>query len=413
MNADVRTTYSDAELEAMMADVESELVERKESLRGAPKGKDSPIESIRQAVCAFANDLPGHARAGVAFVGVRNDGTPSGIDVTDRLLQRLADIGTDGNTLPPLVLSVKKRRLAGSDVAVVTVYPSDAPPVRARGRIWIRVGLRRAIADRQDERILNERRRHRDAPFDTQPVPGARLSDLHLRRFEEEYLPRAFDRRFLAADDRTTEERLAAARMITSIERPTPTVAGLLTLGARPQDFIPGAYIQFLRIAGTEFPGDVIDDAVCTGPVARQLARLTDKLDAHNRTAVDFTSEPREVRRSTHSAEALRQIAYNAVMHRTYEATHAPVRVSWFDDRVEIVSPGGPHGAVTADNFGQRWIADYRNPSLADAMRVLGIVQRFGMGISVARSALRRNDQPEPGFHIRSNWVHCTIVARP
>ncbi|MDE2763853.1 MAG: hypothetical protein OXQ94_13440 [Gemmatimonadota bacterium] len=146
---------------------------------------------------------------------------------------------------------------------------------------------------------------------------------------------------------------------------------------------------------------------------SRQLTRLTDKFDAHNRTAVDFTSGPRELRRSTHSAEALRQIAYNAVMHRTYEATNAPVRVSWFDDRVEIVSPGGPYGAVTADNFGQRWIADYRNPSLADAMRVLGIVQRFGMGIAVARSALRRNDQPEPSFEVQSNWVHCTIGARP
>ena len=40
-----------------MADIESELVERKESLRKAPAKKDGPIEKIRQAVCAFANDL--------------------------------------------------------------------------------------------------------------------------------------------------------------------------------------------------------------------------------------------------------------------------------------------------------------------------------------------------------------------
>ena len=115
MDAAATTTYPDIELEAMMADVESELVQHEESLRGTPDGKDGPIERIRQAVCAFANDLPGHGRAGVVFVGVRDDGTPSGIDVTDRLLQRLADIKTDGNTLPPPVLSVTKRHLAGSD----------------------------------------------------------------------------------------------------------------------------------------------------------------------------------------------------------------------------------------------------------------------------------------------------------
>lgn len=39
--------------------------------------------------------------------------------------------------------------------------------------------------------------------------------------------------------------------------------------------------------------------------------------------------------------------------------------------------------------------------------------QRFGMGITVARTALRRNNQPDPSFQVQSNWVHCTIGARP
>ena len=405
--------YSDLQLEAMMADLESELVERKESLRKAPPGKDGPIERIRQAVCAFANDLPGHGRAGVVFVGARDDGSPSGISITDRLLQRLADIRSDGHTLPPPVMSVSKRTLAGGEIAVVTVHPSDAPPVRARGQVWIRVGSRRAIAAAQDERILNERRRHRDAPFDARPVSRAALTDIDVRRFEEDYLPRAFDPELLAANDRTTEERLAATRMIASVDDPVPTVVGMLVFGRSPQEFIPGAYIQFLRMGGTEFPGPVLDEARCTGPVSTQLEQLVGKLDSHNRTAVDITSGPIEERRSTHSAAALRQIAYNAVMHRTYEATNAPIRVTWYDDRVEILSPGGAYGVVTAENFGQPGAADYRNPSLAESMRVLGIVQRFGVGIGIARTALRRNAQPEPFFDVQPNWVRCVVRARP
>lgn len=405
--------YSEVQLEAMLADLESELVERKESLRKAPPGKDGPIERIRQAVCAFANDLPGHGRPGVVFVGAHDDGTPSGIPITDRLLQRLADIRSDGHTLPPPVMSVSKRTLAGSEIAVVTVHPSDAPPVRARGQVWIRVGSRRAIAAAQDERILNERRRHRDAPFDARPVSGATLAHIDVRRFEEEYLPRAFDPELLAANDRTTEERLAATRMIASVDDPVPTVVGMLVFGRRPQDFIPGAYIQFLRMGGTEFPGPVLDEARCTGPVSTQLEQLVGKLDSHNRTAVDITSGPIEKRRSTHSAAALRQIAYNAVMHRTYEATNAPIRVTWYDNRVEILSPGGAYGVVTAENFGQPGAADYRNPSLAESMRVLGIVQRFGVGIGIARTALRQNAQPEPFFDVQPNWVRCVVRARP
>jgi ATP-dependent DNA helicase RecG len=68
--------YSDAKLEQMLSDTESDRVERKESWKG-----DAP-EKARQAVCAFANDLPNHRAPGVLFVGAKDDGSPSGLAVT-------------------------------------------------------------------------------------------------------------------------------------------------------------------------------------------------------------------------------------------------------------------------------------------------------------------------------------------
>ena len=398
--------YSDAELETMMADLESDLVEHKESLQG-----DSP-RRIREAVCAFANDLPDHRRSGVVFVGVSDDGEPAGLPITDELLLQLADVKTDGNIVPPPTLTVSKRVLLGRAVAVVIVQPSDTPPVRHRGRIWIRVGPRRAIASAQDERILNEKRRHRDQHFDASPARSASIADLDLRRFEEEYLPLAVDAAALAANERSTDERLAATKMIVSVDDPTPTIGGLLVLGKRPQDVLPGAYAQFLRIAGKEWSDDVVDEMVCNGSITELIRRLDDKLIAHNRTAVDFMSGPVESRDSTYPMAALRQFVRNAVMHRTYEGTNAPIRVYWFDDRIEISSPGGPYGAVTVENFGQPGAVDYRNPILAEAMRVLGLVQRYGLGILVARRQLLDNGQPAPDFRVDPNWVHCTVRAR-
>jgi ATP-dependent DNA helicase RecG len=86
-------------------------------------------------------------------------------------------------------------------------------------------------------------------------------------------------------------------------------------------------------------------------------------------------------------------------MHRSYEATNAPVRVYWFDDRIEIHNPGGPFGSVTVENFGQPGITDYRNPNLAEALRALGYVQRFGAGIAIARKRFgaRLSFQVQPG----------------
>ena len=69
-------------------------------------------------------------------------------------------------------------------------------------------------------------------------------------------------------------------------------------------------------------------------------------------------------------------------------------------EHVEIISPGGPYGEVTPDNFGQPGLVDYRNPNLADAMRVTGLVQRYGAGLPTARDALRANAQHEPRFDV-------------
>ena len=302
--------------------------------------------------------------------------------------------------------------VAGARVAVVTAWPSDSPPVRYKGRIWIRVGPRRAHASAQDERILNEKRRHRDPHFDARRAPRARLADLSLRRFEEDYLPSAVDAETLAGNDRSTEERLAAAKMIVSVDDPVPTVGGILVLGKRPQDFLPGAYAQFLRVAGTEFGDSVTDSEVCRGAIADVVRRLDDKLIAHNRTSVDFLSGPVEVRDSTYPLDAVQQLVRNAVMHRTYDGTNAPTHVYWFDDRIEIGSPGGPYGVVNAGNFGQPGVVDYRNPILAEAMRVLGLVQRYGFGIPAARRLLRTAGHPEPEFRVDPNRVHCTVRAR-
>ena len=400
------TRYTDQELQTLLGDIESDLAERKESLRG-----DSP-QTAREAVCAFANDLPDHRRAGVVFIGVDDGGAPVGLPVTDELLRQLADMKTDGNIVPPPTLTVGKRTLKGREVAVVTVEPSDSPPVRYRGRIWIRIGPRRGIASAQDERILNEKRRYRDVPFDARPVPTATLGDLSRRAFEEEYLVSAFAGDVLAANDRSYQQRLASTKMVASADEPTPTVLGLLVLGTQPRDFLPGAYVQFLRVAGRELADPIVDELVIDGPVADLLRRVDDKLASHNRTAVDFTSGSTEVRTSQYPIVGLQQLVRNAVMHRTYEATNAPVHLYWFDDRIEIANPGGPYGAVTVETFGAPGLVDYRNPNLAEALRVLGFVQRFGFGIPTARRELERNGNPPMQFEVTSTHVRCRIGAR-
>jgi len=400
-------TYTDEQLEELLTDIESELVERKGSWQG-----DAP-ERGRQAVCAFANDLSDRQQAGVLFVGAKDDGTPSGLTITDELLRTLADIRTDGNILPPPSIRVEKRLLRGAEMAVVTVQPSDSPPVRYKGRIWIRLGPRRAVATSQEERILNEKRRNRDIPFDVQPLPSCDLSSLSRVRFEEEYLPSAVAPDILIANERSYEQKLGSCRMIASVDNPIPTILGILVLGISPRDWIPCAYIQFLRIGGTALSDPIQDEALIDGDLGHVLRRIDEKMDSHNHITVDIKAGDRESRTMPYPRAALQQLIRNAVMHRTYENTNAPVRVTWFDDRIEISNPGGPFGVVTRENFGKPGITDYRNPNLADAMKVMGFVQRFGIGIQTAKAELQRNGNPDLEFQVEPMTVLATVRRRP
>ncbi len=161
---------TDAELEVLLDDIESGRAERKES--------PSDGDRMRQAICAFANDLPDHRKPGVLFVGVNDTGQPTGLKITDQLLQNLASMRGDGNILPFPSLDVQKRRLKGQDVAVVIVHPSSAPPVRFKGAVWIRSGPRRGNANPEDERRLNEKRRYRDLPRTYGQLPTQSLMRL-------------------------------------------------------------------------------------------------------------------------------------------------------------------------------------------------------------------------------------------
>lgn len=394
---------NDAEIESLVLDLESDRVERKASL--------SDIDRVCQAICAFANDPPGHRQPGVVAIGLGDDGHPTGLPVDDELLLRLAQIRDNGSIYPFPSMTVQRIKVEGVDAAVVVVEPSTTPPVRYRGRTWIRVGPRRAVATPEEEARLTERRRYATAPFDARPVPGATIDDLVLARFAESLLPQLIAPDVLEANNRTLSNQLAALRFVDTSAVPTPT--GLLLCGVDPERWLPGAWIQFLRIEGESLDGPVLSEHRISSLLPDAILEVEEILRSHIDSRVVIEGVTVDRRRPNVPFEALQQIVRNAVIHRQYDATAAPVRVTWFDKRVEIQSPGGPFGAVDAANFGQPGVTDYRNPTLATTLAQMGFVQRFGVGIQVARARLEQNGNPPLHFDVSENFINAVIGVLP
>ncbi|MBF0560527.1 MAG: putative DNA binding domain-containing protein [Alphaproteobacteria bacterium] len=393
---------NDQKLAELFRDLETDRVERKETAKDTGK--------IAEAICAFANDLPRHEAPGVVFVGVDDNGNCANLVVTDEMLRNLAGLRGDGRIQPFPVMTVQKHTIDGCDMLIIEVEPSDNPPVRYNGRCWIRVGPRRAQASAEEERRLVEKRRWGNLPFDRHGVVGATIAELDLRRFQNEYLPAAIAHEVLAENHRQVEDQLAAMRFLTREAIPTNTA--ILVIGIDPRRWLPGAYIQFVRFDGHEIVDPIKDQKEIGGTLADQLRQIDEVLHANIAVAADL-STGREVRLPNYPIAALQELIRNAVLHRTYEGTNAPVRVYWYSDRIEITNPGGLYGNVTPENFSQPGVTDYRNPTIAEAMWSLGYVQRFGMGIARARTQLKANGNPEAEFAIEPTHILVTLRPRP
>jgi ATP-dependent DNA helicase RecG len=395
---------TDQELESLLKDIESDRAERKSSASDGDK--------IREAVCAFANDLPNHQKPGVIFIGVKNDGSCTGLEITDELLLKLSSMRSDGNILPVPSMIVQKRTLCGNEMAVIIVERSNDPPVRYKGVTWIRVGPRRDRATREEEQRLAEKRRSRDLPYDLQPITSASLDDLDLELFRRVYLPSAISPEVLEENNRSIDQQLTALRFTASDLPGNPTVTGLLTVGKTPSDIVSGAYVQFLRLDGVDLSDPIKNHHALHGPLLDILPRLDDLLEINISTSLDITASPVEIRQPDYPIVAIQQLVRNAIMHRDYETSNAPVRVTWFNNRIEIQNPGGPFGQVTREKFGTPGLTDYRNPHVAEVMKNLGYVQQFGMGIPLARKELAKNGNPEPEFLVEANHVQVVIRSR-
>jgi ATP-dependent DNA helicase RecG len=207
----------------------------------------------------------------------------------------------------------------------------------------------------------------------------------------------------IAANGRSIEQRLSSLRL--AAVDGTPTNAGLLIIGVDPTRLLPGAYVQFLRVAGLELDAPIVDERRLTTALPALLRELDELLRLNIRTAVTISDKLRDSRRPDYPLAALQQLTRNAILHRSYEATASPVRITWYSDRVEIYSPGGPYGVVTVENFGQPGVTDYRNPILAEAMGGLGYVQKFGAGLPIARRTLETNGNPPAEFTPDPSYV--------
>lgn len=385
------------------------LIENTETFRIEKTTSVTDTDKFCQAICAFSNDMPDSRKPGYLLLGVTNDNKLSGLRATDDLLKSIAGLRTDGNILPLPSMTVQHYTFPEGDVIAVEVQPSIEPPVRFRGRTWIRVGPRKDTATTAEENILAEKRQLFNRTFDMSPCMDASIDDLDIDLFLKHYLPYAVSEDVLVADDRDVIDKLSSLRLFDKRFN-RPTNAAILLFGKNPNFFFPGDYIQFVEFDGTDNAGDIVNQNEFNGNLVTMLPRLKTFIET---SLVKKKPVPISVLQEktvfNYPEWAVRELMMNAVMHRDYQG-NTPVKLYVYNDRLEIVNPGGLYGNARPENFPD--VNDYRNPIIAEALKILGYVNKYNRGIARVQKELHDNGNGEALFTLNKVTVFAVKVKK-
>ncbi len=354
----------------------------------------SPAPVLRTLV-AFANTAGGTLLFGV------EDATRDVIGVTDplALAERLTNMASDSiepRLVPEIeILPWRKKYLVG-----VEVYPSPSRPHHiARdgqaGGIYVRVGSTNRRAD--DELIAEMRRSVRGESFDEQPVPELDSEALDFRVASESFAPV----RKLRPKD------LATLRLVTTHQgRTVPTVGGILLFGTDRERQFPDAWIQAGRFDGTDKSRIIDRTEIHSDPVHAVQDAIT-FVQKHAMFGAEIGSVKRTERWSVPPV-ALREAVINAVAHADYAQRGAPIRVSVFDDRVEVENPGLLPFGLTIDDL-ERGVSKLRNRVIGRVFHELGLIEQWGSGVQRMISACRDAGLAPPTFEELGHRFRVTL----
>jgi ATP-dependent DNA helicase RecG len=360
------------DLEVILSEGESYTVEFKET----------PDKSLPCEVCAFAN-----ASGGRVFIGVDDSGQMVGTDISNAARSRVQD--TIGKIEPRLKVDIAVQ----GKIMIITVPEGTHKPYSCSQGFYLRSGPNSQKLERDSiiEFFQNEGRiRYDEIVRDDLPI-AERFNELAYKRYvKTARISDVLDREAIL----TNLNCVAFAG-----ERLCFTNAGALFFRINDEDVkFRHAGIVCALYKGTdkayildakELNGDIVsnvDDAIV---FLKKHLRISYKIEALQRENILELPE-----------DAFREAVVNAVSHRDYFEKGARAMVEIYDDRVDIVSPGGVCKGITPENFGS--ISITRNSVIASMFYRIGYIEQMGTGIMRMKRATRDAKVAEPAFELEN-----------
>ncbi|MCK4413722.1 MAG: putative DNA binding domain-containing protein [Candidatus Eisenbacteria sp.] len=372
----------------------TELLKRISEGEGVFQEFKTSLEKLDRTMVAFAN-----AKGGIIYLGVDDDGSFSGLRITNRLKAQVQSISR--NTDPPVEISC----LDLDKALAIIVKEGEEKPYKCSDGFYLRSGATNQKLSRDE--ILDLAIRLNRIQFEALQVFDFRypddFSDDIFREFTErahlgEALGSLGKQRFLVSLGVAEQQ---ARKLIFNH-------TGVLLFGSSPEKYLPQAKTSYGRYRGRD-KTNVIDRAIFSGSLTRQMDEALKKLHAQVplRYRLADQSSRREI--PAYPMRALEEALVNALIHRDYSEAGAEIQIDHFDDRIEITNPGSLLGTLTIETLKGK--SRRRNPLIAELFFRIGKGEKLGSGIGRMQALMEEWKLRPPEFDASGDFFSVTFLG--
>lgn len=347
-----------------------------------------------KTLVAFANSAGGRLIFGITddrqVIGIEHP-----LDEEERLCNLIADA-----IAPRLVPNIELATVDGKTLLIVEVFLSGSRPhfIKAEGieaGAYVRLGSTSRQADAQ--LVAELQRGIAGVSFDALPMPHLSLDDLDVKAIRKDF-----------ADKRTVNEQMLQSLRILAKDqnRLVPSHGGVLLYGLERRQHFDDAWVQCGRFIGDD-KADIFDQFDIEEPLPRAVDEIMLFLKKHAMRGADFSAIRRKDRWSI-PVDILREVVINALVHADYSHRGTPIRIAFFDDRIEVESPGLLLPGLTVEDM-KRGVSQIRNPVIARVFKELALVEQWGSGIPGIFRRVRMEKLPEPTIEELAGRLRFTV----
>ena len=355
--------------------------------------KSSWHDEYLKWICGFAN-----AQGAVMYFGVDDDHEVVGLENVDRLME---DIPNKIVTTMGIVVDVNLHEQDGLEYIEVYVEPSNIP-INYRGKYYYRSGstMQELRGPALQQFVLKKMGRS----WDDVTNDRATIDDLDKSAIDY-FLRKGYENGRISDEERSLPVETLLQNLDLINEEGKLKNAALLLFAKRPQRYFTSVRFNIGRFSGSE--SNLITQDVIEGNIIQMADRVMEILKSKYLTMPITFKGMNRIEKLEVPEEALREILYNAIIHKDYTGVHIQMRV--WDDYCEVWNEGDLPVGFTPETLLGQHASRPRNRNIANAFFKAGFIDAWGRGYKKIREGFEGAGLPMPKIESAFGGVRVTF----